>query len=111
MQRLAARERAEGVGRVLGALLPDVELAELLVDAELVALRAVASSMYSGMRLGALQVREADAGDAEGVLDQLAVGAASGRRGLDAAFALLAGELEVEHGEERAQARPRAGPA
>ena len=37
VQRLAARERAEGVGGVLGAVLLDVELAELLVDAELVA--------------------------------------------------------------------------
>ena len=36
VQRLAVREQAERVGRVLGALLADVQLAELLVHAEFV---------------------------------------------------------------------------
>ena len=106
VQRLAAHESGQGVGRVLDAVLPDVELTELLEDAELVALalRAVDVARH---RLGALQVGQADAGDAEGVVEQLAVGAAERTHVLQPG--LVAGqraertELEIEHAKERLQ--------
>ncbi len=102
MQRLAARERAESVGGVLGAVLLDVELAQLLVDARLV--RVSLGRVDIGRNaLRALQVGEAQAGHAEGVFHQFAVGTAQASQGVEPAIALAACHLQVEHAEERLQ--------
>ena len=102
VQRLAPREGAEGVGRVLGALLLDVELAELLVDAELVAAPHVAGDVGRD-RFGALQILQAQAGDTEGVLDEFAVGAAQVSQAGEVVVSFVLAQREVEHAEERAQ--------
>ena len=101
VQRLPARERRKGVGRVLGPVLPDVELAQLLVDAELVAPPRIAGDVGRD-RLGTLQVGQADAGDAEGVFDQFAVGPRQALELVEGGVA-ASGDLQVEHAEERAQ--------
>ena len=101
VQRLAAGEGAEGVGGILGPVLLDVQLAELFVDAELVgAARVVADERRD--RFGAAQVGQADAGDAQGVFDQLAVGARQTLHALER-FVAAAGDLQVEHAEEGLQ--------
>ena len=103
MQRLAAHEGGEGVGRVLDTVLSDIELAQLLVDAKLVALAHGAVDIaWDALR--ALQVAQADAHDAEGVVHQLAVG--TGQRtqifqaGLVTQGRAQRAELEIEHAEE-----------
>ena len=102
MQRLASGESAEGVGGILGPVLLDVELAELLVHAKLVRAACVVDDV-GRYRLGAAQVGQADAGDAHRVFDQFTVGARQALQGLEW-LVTAAGDLQIEHGEEGLQA-------
>ena len=102
MHRVALDEGGVSVCRVLDAVLLDVELAELLVDAELVALAPFVLHV-GGDRLGALQVGQRDAHHAEGVFHQFAVASREPGQAVQRLIA-TAGQLAVEHAEERLQA-------
>ena len=102
MRRRSLRKGAEGVGGVLDALLLDVELAQLLVDAELV-LAAHRRVDVRRDRRRPLQIGERDARHAERVLDQFTIGARQPGHLLEIALVAAAGELQVQHAEERLQ--------
>ena len=102
MRRRALRKSAERVGRVLDALLLDVELAQLLVDAEFVLAPHRRVDIRRDRRR-ALQVGERDARHTERVLDQLAIGARQSRQLFEIALVTPAGKLEVQNAEERLQ--------
>ena len=106
MQRLAAHKGGIGVGRVLDAVLPDVELCELLVDAELVTIAHGAVDV-AGNGVRTLQVRQTDAHDAEGVFHQFAVSSIQRTHIFQSRFVARgmaqATDLQVEHAEERLQ--------
>ncbi len=102
MQRMQFHEGAEGVGRVLHALLLDVELAQLLVHAEFVRTPLVGGDVGRN-RFRALEVFQRQAGHAEGVFHQFAVGPRQVGQGVERAVAFAIGHLCVEHAEERMQ--------
>ena len=102
MRRRALRESAERVGGVLDALLLDVELAQLLVDAEFVLAPHRRVDVRRDRRRP-LQVGERDARHTERVLDQLAIGTRQSRQLFEIALVAPAGKLQVQHAEERLQ--------
>ena len=98
MQGLAPCKGGKGIGGVLGTVLLDVQLAELLMRAEFVGAAHIGGDVGRD-RIGTAQIGQADAGDAQRVFDQLAVGARQVLQLLERRIA-AAGDLQIEHAEE-----------
>ena len=82
----------------------EVQIAQLLVDAELV-ITAPGVMEISRDRFGALQAGQADTDHAETVVNQLTIGARERRDRFQRLAGIAADELAIQHGKERVQRR------